>query len=500
VAAALTALAVAVHGYHPFAEDGGLYLAGIKWLLCPRLFPYWTPFVTAHLRFSLFAPMVAILVHGLSMSLMTVMLLLYVASFWVTLFAGWQLAARCYRDFEARSGAVALLALWLTIPVAGTSLMLMDPYVSARSISTPCSLLAIVGMLDMRCDLRRNGSVQWRSVALCGGALLIAGIVHPLMAAYALGCVLLLAADGLVHGNVRIRVTLGLCAAAVLSAACLHWLDAGQTADYAEVARTRTYWFIDQWHWYEQFGLVAPLLILATIGFKRGEAKDSTAASLARVAVIAGITGIIVVLLFARTASSTYVVARLQPLRIFQTIYVLMILAAGAMLGRWILRRSLWRWTIMFGLLGTVMLFAQKNTFPYSAHLELPWVTPSNGWELAFVWIREHTPENAVFALDAHYVTEAGEDAQNFRAIAERSALPDYSKDGGVAAITPSLAEAWTKAQAEQTGLNQSTDKQRIERLRSTLVEWVVLPRNVMTDFKCSYANGDVQVCRLPSK
>ncbi|MEO6982002.1 MAG: hypothetical protein ABI072_02675, partial [Edaphobacter sp.] len=52
----LTLLAVAVHGYHPYSEDGGLYMAGIKHLVHPAMYPHETEFVTEHLRFSLFAP------------------------------------------------------------------------------------------------------------------------------------------------------------------------------------------------------------------------------------------------------------------------------------------------------------------------------------------------------------------------------------------------------------------------------------------------------------
>jgi hypothetical protein len=91
----LTVLSVVVHGYHPYAEDGGIYLSGIKRLLNPQLYPYWSDFVTAHLRFSLFAPMVAFLVRKSSLGLMTVMLLLFIACIWLTLFAGWQLAICC---------------------------------------------------------------------------------------------------------------------------------------------------------------------------------------------------------------------------------------------------------------------------------------------------------------------------------------------------------------------------------------------------------------------
>ena len=44
----LTLLALAVHGYHPFAEDGGLYAAEIKRALNPALYAH-SAFVTQHL-------------------------------------------------------------------------------------------------------------------------------------------------------------------------------------------------------------------------------------------------------------------------------------------------------------------------------------------------------------------------------------------------------------------------------------------------------------------
>src|SRR6185437_5897287 len=54
--AMLTCAVLLIHGYHPLAEDGGLYVAGIEWKLNPSLFPHFTEFVSEHVRFSLFAP------------------------------------------------------------------------------------------------------------------------------------------------------------------------------------------------------------------------------------------------------------------------------------------------------------------------------------------------------------------------------------------------------------------------------------------------------------
>jgi hypothetical protein len=495
----LTIFAVLVHGYHPYAEDGGIYLAGIKRLLDPQLYPYWSGFVTAHLRFSLFAPMVAFVVRQSSVSLMTVMLLLYIASTCMTLFAGWHLAIRCYRSLEACYAAVSLMALSLTIPIAGTSLMMMDPYVSARSISTPCALFALVGMMDIRHELNQGDSVlSWKSIGLCAGTLLIAAMVHPLMAGYALACVSLYLCSSSSDRRARITGALGFLAAALLLAVCISHFALPQIHDYTLVARTRTYWFIDQWRWYEQFGLAAPIAILGLVAFQRRSGIPMNSVWLAQVGIVAGITGLIVALLFARATSPINPVARLQPLRIFQIVYALMILAIGATLGELVLKRSISRWVAIFLLLGATMFCVQRQTFRNSAHLEFPWKTQTNEWQQAFLWIKANTPRDAVFAMDADYVTEPGEDAQNFRAIAERSALPDYSKDGGVASIAPTLTPQWVMGETLERDLDHAMDEHRIATLRSAEVGWVVLSRSAATMFECDYMNRTVKVCRLP--
>jgi hypothetical protein len=175
-----------------------------------------------------------------------------------------------------------------------------------------------------------------------------------------------------------------------------------------------------------------------------------------------------------------------------------MILAIGATLAEYVLKRTLYRWVTLFILLGATMFYVQRQTFPYSAHLEFPWDKPANGWEQAFLWIRGNTPQNAVFALDADYVTSPEEDAQNFRAIAERSALPDYSKDGGVASIAPALTTEWMRGVRIQKELDHASDARRIASLHSAGVDWVVLSQNAATALDCDYANKTVKVCRLP--
>ena len=509
LAVPLTVVAALVHGYHPYAEDGGVYLPEIKRLLDPGLYPHGAEFVVGHLQYSLFAPMVAGLVRASGLSAEMVMLLVYLATFWMTLFAGWLLAARCFGSREARGGAMALLAAWMTLPIAGTSLMLMDPYVTARSVSTPFGLLALVGALEFLLPQFESSEGEMaerrRGLVLCCGALAIAGVMHPLMGAYALGSVLLLGAALSSSRVMQIWGTVGLGLTAVAIAWGLQLSAAPEGEIYRRVVLTRSYWYLGEWHWYEWVGLVAPVAILLAIGLRQRRDEDAALVGMARMAAAAGAIAVAVALLFARAGMKMHLVARMQPLRIFQVVYMVMILAVGAALGEWVLRRRPIRWVAVFSLLAGVTVASERRTYPASRHLELPdalaWRISAgreNQFEEAFVWVRRNTPTDAVFALDADYITKPGEDAQSFRAIAERSVLPDFSKDGGVVTNKPELAGEWLEGQAAQTGLDSEPDEERVRRLRPLGVSWVVLDRGAATEFVCMYANDAVKVCRLP--
>jgi len=503
---AMTLFAVVVGGYHPLAEDGGLYMAGIKRLLDSSLYPWGTSFVLEPARHSLFSPTIAAIVRAahsgpdeaLHTILPLVLLGLHLATVWAMLFAAWMLAKRCSKTVAARSGAVVLLACWLGLPVAGTALCLMDPYLTARSFSTPCMVLALVGALDLT-ELHAARGARLRGLALWAASLALAAAMHPLMAGYALGSTLLLMCLRSPWRVSRLWGTAVFSLAGLTLAALLERSAAPESVDYVRIAATRAYWYLGQWRWYELVGLAAPLAILALAG-RRGTGAQS---ALARMAVIAGITSIAASLLFARSGDATHLVARMQPLRVFQLIYLLMVLVLGAGLGHWLgdltQWRRLWRWTAVPLSLGCAMLLAQRATFPNSSHLEFPGVAGRNAWVQAFLWIRGNTPKNALFALDADYINAPGEDAQCFRAIAERSALPDYSKDGGEASIAPDLTGDWAAGQAAQQRLSApaTTDRQRLAALAPLGVTWVVLEAEARTDLDCPYANGVVSVCRL---
>jgi hypothetical protein len=325
----------------------------------------------------------------------------------------------------------------------------------------------------------------------CTFAILIAAVLHPLMAGYALAAVLSLAA---IQAR-KVWPPLLLVAGAIAVAAILQAKAPPETPTYIRIAITRYYWFLSQWHWYELLGLIAPLLILATLR------KRSTAATrtIADAAVLLGSTAVLIALLFAHESYATHLVARLQPLRAFQIVYEIMILLLGAWLGTHLLKHHLWRWALLVVLAGTPLFFAQRSTFPNSAHVEWPNAQPANPWQQAFLWIRTNTPTDALFALDAHYITQGKhEDAQCFRAIAQRSVLPDYSKDGGEASITPSLASAWEIGQEAQTNLEAESDATRKARLKPLGVTWAILETTSQTAWSCPYQNLTVKVCRLP--
>ena len=497
ITAALAGGAIAIHGYHPYAEDGGVYLAGVKRILDPQLYPYWTGFVTTHLRFSLFAPMVAALVRATHFGIDAVVFALYAVTTWITLYAAWLLASRCAVSRTGRVGAVTVLTLALTIPVAGTSLMLMDPYVTARSFSTPFGILMLVSALDAMAAWEERRPAMRSNIALCGVWFVAAAAVHPLMAVYALSCTILLVTVSLGRrGWASIAATSGVYVAAPVLAACAERMSPLKPSGYDQVALTRTYWFPGSWQWYELVGLVGPLVVLAFLwGREKGNGPRR---ALARAAIASGVLAFSVAALFAQPTSATLEVAKLQPLRMYETIYILMLIAIGMELAERVLRQTAWRWAALCVLVGGAMACTQRLTFPHSPHIEAPWRASGNPWQQAFEWIRTNTPEDAVFALDGHYINAPDEDSQNFRAIAERSVVPDSEKDGGIAAIAPDLTSEWLAGQTAQTGLNRGVGPAEIARLRAYAVDWVVVTRNTPVEFPCTYANDAVKVCKLP--
>lgn len=511
--AALTLLTILIHGYHPLAEDGGLYVAGIEFTLDRSLFPHLTEFVSEHLRFSIFAPLMASAVRVTHLPLSAVLLAVNLISIGLTLAAARALLRRTGARQPAQLSGIAMLAALWTLPVAGTSLLLMDPYVTARSLSTPLSLWAIVFALDDWSAVRSDGQARsraaggLRALLRCAASLLVAAAFHPLMAGYALGLVVVLR---LLRGPRQIRLLLALGALTIAGAAVLQAHAPAEPSTVVAASITRYYWFLSQWHWYEQVGLLGPVLVLSALLLWRGARLQEPGRLLCLAAIIYGCFGVLVTLLFAHESYRAHIVARLQPLRIFLLLYLLMVPLLGAVLHRMgeiltarsprLLRASVPACLSLI-LLGAAfaMYTVQRNEFPASIHLELPWRAGRNPnpWVRAFLWARDHTPTDALFALDARYITTDGEDAQTFRAISQRSALPDYSKDGGEAAITPGLADEWAAGVSAQTDLNRMGASAIRQRLVPLGVSWIVLRSDSPAVLPCPYDNGSLRVCQL---
>jgi len=500
--AALTLATFVVQGYHPLAEDGGLYVAGIEFKLNPHLFPHYTQFVSEHLRFSIFAPVLCSLIHVTHLPMLYMILLVDLVSIALTLAAGLALLRRITADERAQLAGIAMLGALLTLPIAGTSLLLMDPYLTARSLSTPLSLWAIALALDPW-DRQRRGSL-----AGCVAALALAAAFHPLMAGYAVGFVIVLRVLRSLH---RLAFLVMLAALTFLGTAILQAHAPVDSPAVVLASKSRYYWFLSQWHWYEIFGLCGPFLILfAQLRLNRARLLQP-ASALCIAALLYGSFAILLAVCFAHESSSSHIVARLQPLRVFQMIYIFMVLLLGAGLqqlfeygfGRLDSRRLSRSASYAAGFIILVAAFAmyasQRQQFSASSHIELPWRTRQNPnpWVRAFLWCRANTPVDALFALDAHYITTHGEDAQTFRAIAQRSALPDFSKDGGEASITPRLADRWLAGFTAQLGLSSLDERTLRARLAPFGVTWLVLRSTSPAALACPYNNGAIKVCKL---
>jgi hypothetical protein len=137
-------------------------------------------------------------------------------------------------------------------------------------------------------------------------------------------------------------------------------------------------------------------------------------------------------------------------------------------------------------------------TYPASPHIERPGIHYQSEWLSSFLWIRDHTPKDAMFALDPEYLSKAGVDLHGFRAIAERSALADQEKDSGAASVFPELADRWKQESAAQSDWAHVSED-RLQHLRTQFgVGWVVLENSApVGGLSCPYWNGQLRVCRI---
>jgi hypothetical protein len=464
--------AIGVHGYHPFVEDGGIYVPGIKKALNPALYPYNDGFFASHARMTLFPKLIAGSIRITHVPVEWGLLLWQLACIFMLLLGCWHVGRLAFRDPLAKWGGVALVASLLTIPVAGTALYIMDQYLSTRALSAPAVMFIVINAIERK---------LWRA----GGWALFAALIHPLMAVFGASYALLL-----------LWMKTGKRAAPIAAAFLLPMgLFPPVTGPYRDALQSRSYFFLPRWEWYEWVGLLAPMVLLWWL-HRIGRKQNLPVLDLMCRALLWFGSVFFAVSLLLTVPPRLVRFAELQPMRYLHLVYILMFVFGGGLLAQFVLKDRVWRWLVLFVPLCAGMGIAQRQLFPATAQIEWPGAASKNDWVQAFVWIREHTPVQAYFALDPDHMALAGEDQHGFRAIAERSMLADRIKDSGAVTMFPALAENWRRQVQAQEGWG-GFGMQDFRRLKQEFgVDWVVVERPV-EGLACQFRNRTVLVCKL---
>jgi hypothetical protein len=471
--ALLTLGALLVHGYHPWAEDSGIYIPGVEKILQPELFPFNSQFFESHAHLTFFPNLIAASVRISHLPLDMVLFFWQLTSIFLLLLACWQLIGKCFHDERARWAGVALIAVLLTLPVAGTALYIMDQYVNPRNLVACAAIFAIVKVIE-------------KKYFLAALFLVVAAAIHPLMSVFAFSyCVVLLCIEKFDLPSTDL--------------ACL--LPFGLSFDpppaaYHEVALEHPYFYLLQWHWYEWLGAIAPIAILWWFSRIARSRQFGKLDLLCRALIVYELVYLLVSLIL--TIPPRFeALARLQPMRSLYLLYVLFFLFAGGLLGEYVLKNRVWRWAALFVPLCAGMFVAQRALFPASAHIEWPGAAPKNQWVQAFLWIRANTPRDAIFALNPTHMDIPGEEENGFEAVAERSMLADANKASGAVSMFPAMADEWFSQIQAQSGWT-TFQVQDFRRLKSQYgVSWVVLQQPGIAGLDCPYQNATVLVCRL---
>jgi hypothetical protein len=478
----ITLLTIAIHGYHSGTDDGAIYAPGIKKAADPSLYPFGSEFFMHHAQLSLFPQLVAAVTWLTRLPIEWSMLFWFAFTQFLLLYAAYELTRQCFHSERARWAGVGLLAAVLNVPVAGTALLIADSYLTARSLSTPLVLMSIACFVGTR---NRAGWL-W---------LMTAFLIHPQMALYGVGFGMMIA----LGSGSRERSAFSE-PAPVLSSLLLFPLLVGlQPAQgaYREVLASRAYFLVTSWHWWEWLGIVAPLIILAVWGRLAPESVLPPFSRVAKTVVSLGLIATAAAIVLASGSDFAYLL-RLQPMRSFHLIYVVFFLLLGSLAGEYLLRAKAWRWIVCFGTLSVGMFAVDTAAYPASPHIEWPGVRYRSEWLSSFVWIRDHTPKDALFALDSEYLLKSGVDLHGFRAIAERSMLADQEKDSGAASVFPDLTEHWKEQSTAQSDWAH-VSPQRLQSLRARYgVSWVLMENSAPTDgLICPYTSGELRVCRI---
>jgi hypothetical protein len=414
---------------------------------------------------SVFTRVLAFCVYKSNLSIETVLFAFHLLSLFLILLGCWMIGS-CFTTKTAVWSGLLLVTAVLTIPVAGTALYIVDQDLHPRAMATSAILFAIAAVLDNR-------------VFVCRFWLIIAVLIHPLMAIVGISYVVFLAwrRPSFVDSYPAMIGPLG-----------------SVSPGWSRAARARSYYFVTQWAWYEWLGVALPIaLVWWFIRLARLRGLFSVAFIYQRLLYFG-------LFQFAFALALTIpppllTLSALQPMRWMQLFYLLFFLLAGGLIGEFLLRDHAWRWVMLFVPLFAGMFYTQRQLFPSSSHIEIG--CGKNDWCQAFDWVRENTPQDAYFALNPRYVNIPGEDHHGFRSWAERSMLEEESQDAGAATVFPGLLDRWYEQSRALDGWQQFELPQFISLRDRFGVHWALLERDV-SGLSCPYRNRSVRVCRIP--
>jgi hypothetical protein len=492
-----SALGFLVMGYHPGAEDDGVYLTAVKADLNPALFPHDADFFRLQMRTSMFDGWMAGFVRFSHIPVAYAELLWQLISIAMILWACWTIVSQLFEEAAARWAGIALVSAMFTLPVAGTALYLVDQHLHPRAPASALILFAVSRILARR---------SWQAAPL----MVLAFVIHPLMGALGISfcCVLTMTHSEPLKDRWR-----GLLrfwkermsapepeAVEVTPMAALipfGWMLAAPSPIWLEAIRSRHWFRLYEWAWYEWLGAIGPIVIfgvISRIARKRGEITLSRfAAAIFFYGIFQQAFAMIVL-----GPTSLIGLSALEPMRYLHLVYVFLALVMGAYMGRYLLKTHVWRWAIFLALANGGMFLAQRELFAASPHLEMPGAVSGNAWLQAFDWIKHNTPEDAYFAVDPNYMAVEGEDYHSFRALAERSMLSDNIKDTSVITKVPELGPVWKEQQLAMAGWPQF-QAEDFERLKAKFgVDWVLVAYPQQAGLDCRWHNAVVAVCRIP--
>jgi len=155
----------------------------------------------------------------------------------------------------------------------------------------------------------------------------------------------------------------------------LGWLFEPSSDAWRQAEATRDFYFLLRWHWYEWLGIVGPLVLLwwfrSFALSHRSLPKSDVLARVAERMVYFGVFQFAVALILMLPPRLERM-RSLEPMRFLHLVYLMFVLLSGGLLARYILKRSILRWLLLFIPLSFGMFYAQRQLYPGTTHLELP--------------------------------------------------------------------------------------------------------------------------------